>query len=182
MPRGRYSGRQWLTLGALLLLAATAYEFWARLDTIRAMLGGFRQGYENLHLYELSGIPFSRYAYESLRNTPDGLAIWNTMIWLLACIVFAVLCFCLRNRPMACYALLLGDLAVFFFGTWVLLIFSLNLTGWLNVLKLLPLLMILAGCVINISQFYCRRHKMKREFLKAAHPEQMLRDEAPKRL
>lgn len=170
MPRGRYSGRQWLILGALLLLAMTGYEFWTRLDTIRAMLGGFRQGYENLHLYELSGIPFSRYALESMRNTPDGQAIWNTMIWLLGCIAFAVTVICLRNRPTANYFLLLGDLALFFFGTWILCVFSLNLTSWINLLKLIPLAMILAGCLITVTQFHCRRHRMKKEYMQSLNP------------
>ena len=157
MPRGRYDGRWWLIIGALLLLGMTAYEFSARLETIVRMIGGFRQAYTDLQLFELSGVPFTRYLVQAMLRTPDGMAVINIMIFLVACIAFSIICVCLRNRPMACYGLLIGDAALLTVGL-ILHIFYIDLINVVVMLKLIPIFMIMAGCLINIIQFYYRRH------------------------
>lgn len=160
--RVRYSGRNVLLTGALLLLALSGYELWTRFETISRMIGAFRQAYDKLNMYELSGIPFIRYLYVSMLETENGKGLINILIFLTACTVLAILILCLRNRPRAGYLLIAMDIAVFCVGFFILTVFSLNMSDLLQVAKLLPLVLVLLGCMINLYQFYEHRRFLKK--------------------
>ncbi|MDO5435819.1 MAG: hypothetical protein Q4G19_05570 [Clostridia bacterium] len=160
--RVRYSGRNVLLAGAVLLLAMSGYELWTRFETISKMIGAFRQGYETLQLYERSGIPFIRYLYVSMLKTAEGTEIINIIIFLTVCTILAVLVFCFRNRPRAGYLLIALDTAVFCVGFFVLMVFSLSTGDLLQIAKLLPLVLVLLGCLVNLYQYYEHQRFLKK--------------------
>lgn len=156
LPRRRYCGRGVMIFGALLLLIMTGYETWVRWDDLNAFISSVQY--------------FSEVRQESfLENlavflqAPAMNALLFKMIFLLGCVIFSTAVLILRNRPMAAYVLLPADLAAFLLGCFVLGMLSLDFGNILQAVKLLPLLMIFCGCVMNLSEFYVRRHRQRRQ-------------------
>lgn len=151
MEKRRYSGRYLMLLGAVALAVWAGYEFVVRMETIWWALKGVWQ------LCVGEGIPFTRALGYFDRS------MFELTGFLLGCTLFALLAICLRNRPRAGYFLILLDAALILVGGPVLNLFGLSILFWMQSLKLLPLLLVLAGCVVNLCQFYARRRRRARK-------------------
>ena len=143
MMKRRYAGRHLFTLGAILLLTWAGYELYARLDTIWWALSGLWRMCSN------ENIPFRR----ALSYFDPSM--FRLVLFLFCCVVYALFCIALRNRPRGAYLILLLGVALAWFGLDYLGLLG---SGRLELLKLIPLLMIAAGCLINLIQFYFGRY------------------------
>ena len=70
--------------------------------------------------------------------------------------LLGILCVALRNRPRADGVVLLAAVAAGVSGS-LLGVYRPSLTDWLQTLKLLHLLLIIAGCAINLIQWHTDR-------------------------
>ena len=149
MDKRRYSGRYLMLLGAIALVAWAGYEFVVRMETIWWAL----KGVWGLCVGE--GIPFARAI-----GYFDG-SMFELTGFLLCCTLFALMAIGLRNRPKAGYWLILIDVALIVVGGPVLHLFGLSILSWMQSLKLLPLIGIAVGCVINLCQYYANRRRRR---------------------
>lgn len=136
-------GRHPLTLGALALLGLSGYELWIRVEDFWAWTSGIR------HLSQVRGTPF----WEDLAivfEAPAMRALGYKMLFLLLALIFALVCVICRNHAGGAPVLLALDIALTGCGAWLGL-YSLRFTDWAQTLKLVPLGLIAAGCVINIG-------------------------------
>ena len=150
----RLIGRHPLTLGALLLLGLSGYELWIRLDDFWAWTAGVR------HLSQRRGTPF----WEDMAiifETPEMQRLAFQLGFLIAAVIFSAACIIRRRRYagfwlMIALAVALGaaglSLGMYAFG------------GWIQLIKLLPLSMIVAGFTGNGVQGHVlkRRERQKR--------------------
>ncbi|MDO4546936.1 MAG: hypothetical protein Q4D04_02440 [Clostridia bacterium] len=151
MEKRKYSGRQLILYGAVLLLVWAGYECYIRFE----MLSQFLTGLINLCANE--GVPFAR----AISYFPSSM--FSIALYMLVLALFSVACVILRNRPMGDYVVLALTIAIAITGgAWVGL-FSLSVLNWAQSLKTVPLLMIAAGCVVNISQFHVSGIKKRRQ-------------------
>ena len=149
-------GRHPLTLGALALLGLSGYELWIRLEDFWAWTAGIR------HLSQVRGTPFVQ-DLAIVFEAPEMRQLGFKMLFLLGAVIFAIICLFRRNRAKGAWALMVLDLAVVGAGAYLGL-YSLRFTDWAQTLKLVPLGLILAGCVINLihRQNLRRRHRKER--------------------
>lgn len=143
--RVKYSGRGIIQLGALLLLALCGYELYIRLDDFRRWTEGIRFMSEakGESFFENMGLILQAESMTELRNI---------LIFLVCCVLFSLFCAIFCNRPKAAYALIPADIGIILLGTLLkgVTVFGFGfLAEWL---KLIPLLLILAGCVINLIE------------------------------
>ncbi|MEF9895744.1 MAG: hypothetical protein RR843_08205, partial [Clostridia bacterium] len=68
---------------------------------------------------------------------------------------------CLRNRPTAGYLLIAWAAATGLYGWFGLHLFGLSILNWAQSLKLIPMLLIVVGCFVNLCQYYARRHSAR---------------------
>ena len=135
-------GRHPLSVGALALLGLSGYELWIRLEDFWAWTRGIR------HLSQVRGTPF----LEDLRiifETPEMRQLGFKLLFLLLSMVFSLICLFRRNRGGA-WVLLILDVVLAVAGG-MLGLYSFRPASWAQVLKLVPLGLIAAGCVINIA-------------------------------
>lgn len=154
VPRRKYTGRGFLIPGALLLLIMTGYEAWVRWDTIQHFIRAMRE------FSEIKGESFIENMAILMQTRSMRELTW-IMLFLLACILLSVITLCLRNRPLASIGIFLATGGLFFVGCFVLSMLSLASGSLLQVIKLIPIILILAGCVMNLSQYTAIRHRMK---------------------
>lgn len=143
--RVKYSGRGIIQLGALLLMALCGYELYIRLDDFRRWTEGIRflSKARGENFFENMGIILQAESMAELRNI---------LIFLVCCVLFSLFCVILCNRPKAAYALIPADAGIILLGALLkgVMVFGFGfLAQWL---KLIPLLLILAGCVINLIE------------------------------
>ena len=148
------NGRYLVTAGALALVALCGYELWVRLEDLKAWTSGV------MHLSQVQGTSF----IENMRvifEVPEMKAMGCKLLFLLGALIFALLCLIRRARARGAWALMVLDAAVAF-GGWALGLYALELTNLLQLLKLLPLITIFAGFVVNYvhrSQLRKRKHR-----------------------
>ncbi|MBR6218995.1 MAG: hypothetical protein IKQ80_00360 [Clostridia bacterium] len=135
-------GRHPLTVGALALLAMSGYELWVRLEDFWAWTSGIR------HLSKVRGTPFLQ-DLVIVFEAPEMRSLGFKMLFLLAAIIFAIVCLVRRSRGPGAWVLLGLDVALAGAGAFMGL-YSLHPSDWLQGLKLAPLALIAAGCVMNI--------------------------------
>lgn len=143
--RVKYSGRGIIQLGALLLMALCGYELYIRLDDFRRWTEGIRFLSEarGENFFENMGIILQAESMVELRNI---------LIFLVCCVLFSLFCVIFCNKPKAAYALIPADIGIILLGALLkgVMVFGFGvLAQWL---KLIPLLLVLAGCVINLIQ------------------------------
>ena len=142
----RYDGRELIRLGALLLLILSAYELYIRLDDLRRVIAGIRYACAELGVSEMKFISLLFEAEEMKEYT-------GILVYLLLCCVLAVLGVILGNRPKAAAFVLLpltaAVLAAGFFSAGTL---TLDFSVFLQAIKLLPFLLILAGTAVNLLE------------------------------
>lgn len=143
--RVKYSGRGIIQLGALLLMALCGYELYIRLDDFRRWTEGIRflSKARGENFFENMGIILQAESMVELRNI---------LIFLVCCVLFSLFCVIFCNRPKAAYALIPADAGIILLGALLkgVMVFGFGfLAQWL---KLIPLLLILAGCVINLFE------------------------------
>ncbi|MDI9504583.1 MAG: hypothetical protein GX246_03855 [Clostridiales bacterium] len=151
MGRRKYSGRFFMLAGALVLLLWAGYEFYVRMEMLVWFLKGMIR----------SVVEENRNFFHEIRYY-DPKMFWLTG-FLLACALFALLAILLRNRPKAGYVLIALDLALIYAGGAKLGLFGLGSADWLQTLKLLPLLLILAGNVVNLISYSLRRRRQTQQ-------------------
>lgn len=150
MEKRRYSGRYFLSLGAVALAIWAGYECWVRIDTIWWALKGV------MDLCRAEGVPLAR-----------ALGYFDVQMFyltgfLLGCVIFSLITLLLRNRPLAGYAMLGLDGGLLWLGA-SLGLFGMDITSWMQSLKLFPLVLIGAGCIINLFHFYAARRRKKKK-------------------
>jgi len=148
-------GRHPLTLGALALLGLSGYELWIRLEDFWSWTAGIR------HLSQVRGTPFVQ-DLAIVFEAPEMRQLGFKMLFLLASIIFAVICLIRRSRAGGVWLLLALDIALAFGGA-KLGLYSPRPSDWAQVLKLAPLALIAAGCVINmVHRQALRRRRAQR--------------------
>ena len=152
------NGRHMLTLGALALAGLSGYELWIRVEDFWAWTAGIR------HLSAVRGTPF----WQDLAivfEAPEMRALGCKMLFLAATLIFAILCLFRRSRARGAWLLMVLDAAVAGFGLWLGL-YTFDPSNWAQLLKLLPLVLILAGCITNYAhRAVLRRRKRQRTAL-----------------
>ena len=137
--RRRLFGRHPLTVGALVLLGLSIYEFWVRWEDFRAWFLGVK------HLSEVRGTPFIEDLF-IIFEVPEMQQMGFKMLYLVAIAVFAIICLIFRNRRRFMWILFLLSLAAAAGGI-MLEFYSLN--SWLQAIKLIPLALIAFGSISN---------------------------------
>ena len=144
-------GRHLLTVGALALLGLSGYELWIRLEDFWAWSSGIR------HLSQVRGTPFIQ-DMAIVFEAPEMRQLGFKMLFLLGAVIFSIICLFRRNRARGAWLLLILD-AVLAIGGAVLGLYSIQPSDWAQVLKLAPIALIAAGCVINIVHRQALRHR-----------------------
>ena len=157
--RRRLKGRHMLTLGALSLWALSGYELWIRLEDFWAWTAGVR------HLSERRGTPFLEDLW-IMFEAPEMRALGYKLLFLVATLIFGLICIIRRNRARGAWVLMVLNVAVAGLGLWLGL-YSLHPSNWAQLLKLAPLALIMAGCVANY---------IHRAILKKRHRERQRED------
>ena len=137
----RLSGRYLVMLGALALLIWASYELWIRLEDFWAWTSGVR------HLSQVRGDPFIE-NMAILFEDPAMRALGYKLLFLICAILFSIICLIRRSRARGGWLIILMAIAVAAFGQ-ILGLYSLSPTDWAQDLKVLPLLLICAGIVVN---------------------------------
>ncbi|MBQ9031263.1 MAG: hypothetical protein IJ106_07400 [Parasporobacterium sp.] len=146
-------GRHPLTIGALILLGLSVYEFWIRLEDFQAWFLGVR------HLSEVRGTPF----LEDLAivfEVPVMRALGYKMLYLFLVVIFAIICLIRRNRRRGMWVILLLTLAAA--GCGVLLEFY-AFSSWVQAIKLIPLALVAIGSISNLAQRQSNYQRSRRE-------------------
>ena len=139
MKKNRYAGRHLLRWGAVLLLAWSGYQFIIRLDTMWWAL----KGVYNLCMVEQ--IPFMR------AITYFDPSMFHLVAYLVCAIFGALFVLLFANKPGAGFFSLLIALGLCVYGRMKLNMFNVfaQPINWLQMLELIPILLIIAGCIIN---------------------------------
>ncbi len=150
-------GRHLLTVGALALLGLSGYELWIRLEDFWAWTSGIR------HLSQVRGTPFIQ-DLAIVFEAPEMRQLGFKLLFLLGAVIFAIICLFRRNRAKGAWLLLILDAALAVGGA-LLGLYSPKPQDWAQVLKLLPILLIAAGCVVNMvhRQTLRRRRALRRQ-------------------
>ena len=144
-------GRHLLTLGALALLGLSGYELWIRLEDFWAWTAGLR------HLSQVRGTPFIQ-DLAIVFEAPEMLQLGFKMLFLLGAVIFSIICLFRRNRAGGAWLLLILDAALAVGGA-MLGLYSPHPSDRAQVLKLAPLALIAAGCVINMIHHRALRRR-----------------------
>ena len=148
-------GRHPLTIGALSLLGLSGYELWIRIEDFWIWTSGIR------HLSAVRGTPFLE-DLAIIFEAPEMRRLGFKLLFLFFAIVFALICLFRRNRASGAWALIGLDVALA--GSGALLgLYSLHPSSWAQVLKLVPLVLITAGCIMNIAHraSLCRHRRAR---------------------
>ena len=135
-------GRHLLTLGALALLGLSGYELWIRIEDFWAWTAGIR------HLSQVRGTPFIQ-DLAIVFEAPEMRQLGYKMLFLLGSVIFAIICIIRRNRARGAWLLLILDVALAAGGA-ALGLYGLRFTDWAQTLKLAPMALIAAGCIVNL--------------------------------
>lgn len=149
--RRRLFGRHPLTIGALILLGLSVYEFWVRFEDFRAWFLGVK------HLSEVRGTSFIEDLF-IIFEVPEMQQMGFKMLYLLAVVIFAVICLICRNRAKFMWTIFLLAIAA---GVTGIMLEFYSLTSWLQAIKLIPLALIAYGSISN--QINCRKPMYVRE-------------------
>ena len=156
-------GRHLLTLGALALLGLSGYELWIRLEDFWAWSAGIR------HLSQVRGTPFIQ-DLAIVFEAPEMRQLGFKMLFLLGAVIFAVICLFRRNQARGAWFLLALDIALAV-GGGLLGLYTLRPSDWAQVLKLVPLALIAAGCIVNmVHRQALRRRRAQRRPAEKCRP------------
>ena len=147
------AGRHLVTLGAVALLALSGYELWIRLEDFWAWTAGVR------HLSAVRGTPFIQ-DLGIVFEAPEMRALGYKLIFLCFCLLFALICVIRRSRARGGWLIMLLDAAVAGAGVY-LGIYGIRPSDWATTLKLVPLLLIFVGCVVNYAHRAVRRRRRR---------------------
>lgn len=155
--RRRLSGRHMITLGALSLLGVSGYELWIRLEDFWTWTSGVR------HLSAVQQTSFVN-NMAIIFEAPAMRQLGYKMLFLCAAILFGLICLLRRNRARGAWLLMILDVAVAGFGFW-LGIYGFHPADWAQTLKLIPLVLIMAGCIANLihRSILRRRHRERKK-------------------
>ena len=169
-PRRNLNGRHMLTLGALSLFGVSAYELWIRLEDFWAWTQGIR------HLSDVQQTSFVR-NMTIIFETPSMRDLGYKMLFLCAAILFSLVCLIRRDRAKHAWILMVLDVAVGV-GGCLLGVFGIHPAHWAQTLKLIPLVLIMAGCITN----YVHRSILMRKYRerKKRHQERRERERREK--
>ena len=141
--RRKLFGRHPLTIGALILLGLSIYEFWVRWEDFQAWFLGIK------HLSEVRGTPFIEDLF-IVFEVPEMQQMGFKMLYLLAVVIFAIVCLICRNCRRFMWILFLLSIAA---GAVGILLEFYSLTSWLQAIKLIPLALIAIGSITNQANY-----------------------------
>ena len=147
------AGRHLLTFGALGLLGVSGYELWIRLEDFWAWTKGVR------HLSATRGTPFLE-DMKIIFEEPEMRQLGFKLLFLAITILFAFICVIRRNRARGGWLLMALDAAVIGAGAWMG-IYGFHPSDWAQTLKLVPLVLIPVGCVMNYAHRAILRKRIR---------------------
>ena len=136
-------GRHPLLLGSVSLFGVSAYELWVRFEDFWAWTSGIR------HLSSVRRTPFLQ-DMAIVFEAPEMQQLGLNMLFLIVTMIFGLICLIRRNRARGAAALMAMDVVVAGIGAWLGL-YSLRLSDWTQVIKLIPLALIFIGCALNLA-------------------------------
>lgn len=148
-------GRHPLTLGAVALLGLSGYELWVRAEDFWAWTAGIR------HLSEVRGTPFIQ-DLGIVFETPELRQLAFKLLFLVLAVIFSIVCVFRRRQSKGAWVLLILDIALAGTGFYLGL-YSFQPSNWAQTVKLVPLALIAAGCIINIAQYAAQRQVFKND-------------------
>ena len=140
--RRKLAGRHPLTIGALILLGLSVYEFWIRFEDFEAWMLGIH------HLSQVRGTSF----FEDLGiifEVPAMRQMAFKMLYLLAVVIFAIVCIICRNRHRGMWIILILAILA---GAGGVFLEIYALTSWVQIIKLIPLGLIAVGSITNMAR------------------------------
>ena len=144
-PRRRpLSGRHWILIGSICLMLWAGYELYVRFDDAYAWCSGIKHLAETLNQ---SFLDCMRIVMETEQMRELGMKLF----FLLGTELFGVAGLCLRHRGAASAVLLVLDGALVYFGAR-LGVLGFETKNLVQMLKLIPMALIVAGCIINLIQ------------------------------
>ena len=152
------SGRHLITLGALSLFGVSGYELWIRLEDFWAWTKGIR------HLSAVQQTSFIN-NMAIIFETPEMRQLGYKLLFLCFTVLFSLICLIRRNRARGAWVLMIQDAAVAA-GGWYQGVYGFKPTDRAQTLKLIPLILIMAGCITNLIHRAVLRKR--RKALKAA--------------
>lgn len=156
--RVKYDGRGMIRFAAFLLLVLCGYELYVRLDDFTRWTDAIRI------LSERTGGSFYEYM-RIILDTPSMTGMKNILIFLLSCVVLALLCLIFSNKPWGASVLIPTDAGVLCLGLFLPYVTAFGFSGLLQIIKLFPIALILVGCIVNIVEKGIQSRYMK------MHPE-----------
>ena len=104
------------------------------------------------------GVPFAR-ALSYLDP-----AMFYLIAFMAGLLLYSILTMLVRRKLLFSYVMLLGAVALAVIGGKWFDFFSLSIVDWANSLKLIPLLFIAVGCVLNIVQYHRRKIRPRKDW------------------
>ena len=148
MSQLREAGKKMVFWGAMLLFLWAGYELSVRWDTLSKSTHTVYLMAKELKA-SLFDVLFKYHYYEALKLP----------IFLGFCLLFALLVFVFRSKPLAAYAAIPLSILFIWVSIDARVFFSRSL--W-ELFKLLPLLLIIVGSLINLVFFYYIRERRKK--------------------
>lgn len=145
----KYSGRFLMLFGAIFLLIWSCYELCIRCETLYANCMGMYNVVKVVHPEDSFWSYFWDYLVEE-----HMVREWSTLGFLLMCGVLSIMGVCLRNRPRAGFVIIALDLFICLIGWKVMGLFGFSILNWTAIMKIIPLLLIVAGCMMNLAHYY----------------------------
>ena len=152
---GKYDGRRMLFCGALLLLALSGYELYIRMDDLIRFISSIRYMSEVKKESFINNITL-------VMQAPSMEGLKDILLFLMLCSLLSVICLICCNRPMASLLVIPLDAAVFLFGLIGRPLFIFTFSGLMQLIKLVPIVLIFAGSVINLTEKGLAYRKAKR--------------------
>ena len=161
-PVGPSWGNRLILYGAIVLIAASGFAAYEKLDTSFAWLSGI------VNVSKARGTSVIEDLYLMFQTTPRLRNLISQILFLIAMVIVAFVAISLRRRTRACIVLLFLC-GVSFWAGCVLDLYSLDIVNWLKLLYASPLLVISVGCILQVVHSYHIAH-MKPQYQRPAAP------------
>ncbi len=146
-PVGPSWGSRLILYGAIVLIAASGFAAYEKLDTSFAWLSGI------VNVSKARGTSLFEDLFLMFQTTPRLRTLISQILFLIAMVVVAFVAMSLRKRTRACLVLLLLCGLSFWAGC-VLDLYSFDIANWMKLLYASPLMVISVGCILQVVHSY----------------------------
>ena len=153
--RVKYDGRGLLITASLILLALSAYELYIRIDDLNTFFSAVK------YMSDVKKESFIENVWILLQS-PSMQELGTLLVMLVLHVILSMMCLIFSNRPASAFVIIPTDLAVLILTLMRDGKMSFHFADAAQILKIVPIIMILLGCVINViergrEKRYCRR-------------------------